>query len=80
MARSRNEGPTLRTRRASRGKRPPDLPRDLNGKFISFGPADDPGTRTRFAQFKAEWESAGCGSAIEQRGHAATFTAVRRVA
>lgn len=57
MVRSKFEGPTLRRRESASGR--VLCHATFNGKFVSFGPADDPGTRVRFQRFKAEWEANG---------------------
>lgn len=54
---SRTTGPTLRLRRTARGRLVTYAV--FNGRFLSFGPADDPSSRIRFAQAKADWEANG---------------------
>ncbi|MBK9129953.1 MAG: tyrosine-type recombinase/integrase [Phycisphaerales bacterium] len=51
---SRTEGPTLLTRRTRAGTLLAYA--KFDGRILSFGRADDPGARVRFADVKARWE------------------------
>lgn len=57
MTRSRNQGPTLRTRKLPSGNLVCHA--TFNGVFLSFGSKDDPQTQARFARAKLAWELAG---------------------
>lgn len=57
MTRSRNQGPTLRTRKLPSGR--VVCHATFDGVFLSFGPEDDPETKARFARAKLAWELAG---------------------
>src|SRR5262245_1798980 len=54
---TRETGPTLRLRRTSSGSLVTYA--KFNGAFFSFGLAEDPQSRVRFAEAKAHWEANG---------------------
>ncbi len=54
---SRKEGPALLTRRTRAGTEITYA--KFNGRILSFGRADDPSARIRFADVKARWEKHG---------------------
>lgn len=68
---SRVSGPTLRERLLPSGKI--GTYAVFDGRFFSFGSADDPASRARFAQLKAAWEANGRKlPAAEDRAPSAT--------